>query len=512
VAGLGGTRKELNFSPDTKGVCMKTIIGLAAFVVVAVTISCALAAAPATDEAAIKKLVADLGDKDAAVREAAEKRLGEMGSPAWPALLEAAKSADPEIRSRAKAVFEAHVEVTVKDLGPMPANLGGPLISPNGEHVANTIIRNDKAIMVCDGKEGPAWDAIFPPDDPRRQSGVANDGSATYVAVRAGVKYVVRSGQEDKAVAVPGDDFPRLLVSADGKHLAYAIPKNGQEVMIFDGAEVPTYSMARLHEPFLSPDGGTLAYFSTTPGGGQQFWVVGGKPAESSPYTTRGAFSHEGKQFAFAAKKDDKMRVFCGGQTGEAFGDILRILFTPDTGKLAYVGGNWIPGDGVNVSLVLDGKEVRSLKTDGTLASDNARTLVISPDGKHIAYAVAHGEQWNLVIDDKPLPQVYDADNVMTFRAPTPAGGGVIVTLTAPGFSADGRHIFARGYNRSPQKTFMAIDGVARPAHANVWIPRDMENFPKVLRYVVRDGDRLRLVETYWPEDRTWEDAAKGAK
>jgi hypothetical protein len=58
----------------------------------------------------------------------------------------------------------------------------------------------------------------------------------------------------------------------------------------------------------------------------------------------------------------------------------------------------------------------------------------------------------------------------------------------------------------------MVIDVVAWPAHDGLWIPDDFKNYPKMLRYIARDSDRLRLVETAWPEDRTWEKAAADAK
>jgi hypothetical protein len=83
------------------------------------------------------------------------------------------------------------------------------------------------------------------------------------------------------------------------------------------------------------------------------------------------------------------------------------------------------------------------------------------------------------------------------------------VTLPPPAFSADGRHVFVRVVNRATGKVFMAIDGEARPEHDGLWIPKDMAGFPKVLRYVVRDGARLSLVETPWPTNLTWENPAK---
>jgi hypothetical protein len=55
----------------------------------------------------------------------------------------------------------------------------------------------------------------------------------------------------------------------------------------------------------------------------------------------------------------------------------------------------------------------------------------------------------------------------------------------------------------------MVVDGATRPDHAGLWVPSDFQNSPKRLRYVARDRDRLRLVETYWPDETTWEKAVR---
>ena len=118
------------------------------------------AATPAADEPTIKQLIADLGNKEASVRSAAQKRLIEIGLPSRPALLVAAKSDDPEVRTRALAALKDLQEVTVKDLGRSPARAGDLVISPDGRHVAFQIGRNGKEVLVCDGQEGPEWDQI----------------------------------------------------------------------------------------------------------------------------------------------------------------------------------------------------------------------------------------------------------------------------------------------------------------------------------------------------------------
>jgi hypothetical protein len=58
-----------------------------------------------TDEA--RKLVGQLGDDSFSVREAASKRLMEIGRPAVPALREGLKNDDPEIRLRARRILDA---------------------------------------------------------------------------------------------------------------------------------------------------------------------------------------------------------------------------------------------------------------------------------------------------------------------------------------------------------------------------------------------------------------------
>ena len=90
-----------------------------------------------------------------------------------------------------------------------------------------------------------------------------------------------------------------------------------------------------------------------------------------------------------------------------------------------------------------------------------------------------------------------------------------------PGFSADGRHLFfkgTRGARRRNHRQFIVCDGVEGPAHAverrasdAVWIPKDFRNYPKRLRYVVRDKNHVRLVEFAWPGSLTWKDAIEDA-
>jgi hypothetical protein len=145
--------------------------------------------------------------------------------------------------------------------------------------------------------------------------------------------------------------------------------------------------------------------------------------------------------------------------------------------------------------------------------------LAVTPDGQHVGYATASGNRWVAFIDGRRLPGEYP------FEQATPPPG-IPIPFAPPsmippplGFSADGRHVFARGLKGPPgptddgrHKFFMVIDGLAQPEHDEVCIPEDFKNWPKHLRYIVRDGRHLRLVEAAWPEDMTWEKAVAETK
>ena len=146
-----------------------------------------------------------------------------------------------------------------------------------------------------------------------------------------------------------------------------------------------------------------------------------------------------------------------------------------------------------------------------------------SPDGKHVAFAVGNADpkiaKWKVMVENNRLGDTYDADKVEFGEGERKSSTVTGADLgDPPGFSADGRHVFFRGFkgpyvlNDPGRKVFMVIDGVARPAHDDLWIPDDFKNHPERLRYIVRNGDRLRLVETYWPEGLSWQEAVEKAK
>jgi WD40 repeat protein len=531
---------------------MRVFASLALVMTVAV-ISVAMAgeppAAPAADEATIKKLVADLGRQEAAVRDAAQKRLVEIGIPSRPALLAAAQGDDPEVRTRAKAALGKLVEVTIADLGP------GGSFSPDGRHVAYVAFENEKdrtglQCMMYDGKAGPKYDSIttYRGSDTSWQASIfLPDGSLVYAAEKNGTKYLVTAGREGRAVELPSAN--PLLFWSDDKHVAYLVKRNYKEHLLYDGKEGPAYQ--GVSPGFFSPDGQILVYFASH-SNDKQFVVVNGRPFGPHEGLNRWAFSPDGKRFAFVTSRKDKQGVVCADKDGPVYEGVgASFLFSPDSKNFAYFGRE---KEGADASLFLNGKPVPADKKAGPIGfTADSRQLILatplgevngavppkvrietydlatgkiaplvtsdgfpwgcpvfSPDGKHLAsYTHDDNGRVSLTVDNKPLPPVFDHDSA-------DGPGSLIPRLDPPGFSADGRHVFCRGVRetRDPygMKRFMVVDGQPRPEHDNLWIPANFQNGVKTLRYIVVDNGKYRLVETYWPEDRTWEGAAKDKK
>ena len=144
---------------------------------------------------------------------------------------------------------------------------------------------------------------------------------------------------------------------------------------------------------------------------------------------------------------------------------------------------------------------------------DAASRPAFSPDGKHMAYATGKDMKWRIYVDGKALVGSYDAADVLYWSGIS-SGGSQMILSDRPGFSACGRHIFikgTRGRSHRKRKQFVVVDGVEGPEHDEVWIPDDFKKNPKILRYIVRDGVQIRLVETSWPKPLTWTDAIEPA-
>jgi hypothetical protein len=523
------------------------ILGCALASVLALAVCVAVASEPpAADDTTIQKLIADLGAKETATRDAAQKRLIEIGVSTRPALLAAAKSDDPEIRTRAAETLAATVEVTIKDLGNCGARSNYDLrISPNGEHAAWWVPLDKGAALVVDGKEGQPWETAYDGNaSGHLPTTLCNDGAMAYWARNGDKCYNVISEQEDKAIETGDGNQVAPVRTFDGKHLAYTLKTAaGKIAVIRDGKEGPHYeSISNL---LFSAAGSALVYSARDKAG--DFVILNDKPLGPYPSISRLRLSPDGKRLAFVVIRDDKSSLVSDGKEGPAFKNIEEVLFSPDSAGLAYVGRSI---EDTTRHIFWDGREVAktplwahlAFSSDGKrlawtggarevcildrgqdkpktfpVTEDHAATgpATFSPDGQHLAYGVASGNGWYVSVDGQNFLARYD---IFDYVLPSPPRPGQkidpqeYVFLKAPGFSADGRHLYVVGCRKAKDsqalRFFMVVDGQARPEHDGVWLPEGFQTGAKTLRYVVRDGEKLRQVETYWPEDLTWEKAA----
>lgn len=497
-----------------------------------------VAMAAETDSAAIERLVTNLGSQSRLIRQSAHKRLVEIGLPAVRPLRAAGRSDNEEVRQRAMTVLKAiraAREVCVRELGkvPQPFKNIHLFISPDGERVAYMLTRGDKRILVCDGRQGPAWDSILYVGPYSRDS-----KRLPYQATRDGNSFIVFAGEEDKAIPTVGTG--RVVYSADCRRIAYWAKDGPEQWIVCDGKAGPHY--ASVSSGIFSPDGKRHAYAATDQQG-NKFVVLDGKPLK--PYEKVGSivFSPDGKRLAFTVKEGGAGMVVCDGKEGLRYPDVFYPFFSRDGKSLAYWARSadckkhFVIRDGTEVAqpggeprLVFSpdgralacstyhgGELMRIEKETEVLATghDDASEPVFSPDGRHIACALGKDKRWWVSVDGKSLAGMYDPENVLNVSRMGP-GRSEYLILDSPGFSADGRHIYWKGFRgprtslmKANREHFIVCDGFEGPSHEGLWIPGGFKNRARRLRYVVRDGDSVRLMETAWPEAMTWKDAVE---
>jgi len=113
-------------------------------------------------------------------------------------------------------------------------------------------------------------------------------------------------------------------------------------------------------------------------------------------------FSEDSRRFAYAAKTDEGWIVITDGEHSRPWTGIGEVLFGPKQ-QLVYVAsdlGAW--------HVVVDG--VPSVSFEAVMQG----SLTFSPDGYHLAYVVAEGDQSRVVIDGK-LDFIYESVAALRF-------------------------------------------------------------------------------------------------
>jgi hypothetical protein len=302
------------------------------------------------------------------------------------------------------------------------ANVGVPIFSPDGRHLAYTAQKTTgtgtQTVVIHNGKEGPAFAQVGVPQF---------TGDGRHVAYLAGEGDRLRPFLDDKPLESTGHPGTTgLLVNVDGSRWAYW----REEGIVVDGQLRPKHKARSGSErvdavPQFSPDGKRFAYRVVQ--GAKTILVVDDK--ESQPYdsATDPTFSADSKHVAYVAIRDRRAYAVVDGIEGPPLFKLLNnaIVFSPDSKSFAYFGLPqnipywWVPKgtDPRRVSgiFLLGGKLAdvgEALKADPMdVLSVRVETVtgpVWSADGTHWAYARPEGTG-TVIVANRNVSPTYEA-------------------------------------------------------------------------------------------------------
>src|SRR6185503_3871275 len=161
---------------------------------------------------------------------------------------------------------------------------------------------------------------------------------------------------------------------------------------------------------FVSPDGSGYACTQTVkdePSGYPKTRVVlGEQPGPAFQTVEAAGFSARGV-FAYAAYDDGQFGVIVGGEPMGPYGDVAELVWSPDGGRLAFVGGD--PAK-FERSVVVDSKRGPSYL--------DVRGLRFSPDSSRLAHVASEKDGERIVVDGRAgtrysqcLPVQFSADS-----------------------------------------------------------------------------------------------------
>ena len=190
-----------------------------------------------------------------------------------------------------------------------------------------------------------------------------------------------------------------IVLSPDGRRLAYIAIVDEKSIMVVDGLEGKSYD-AISGAPIFSPNSQRVAYLAVA--GTEQMVVVDG--IEGSPYEGIGRhavctlegddqvcseilFSPDSQHVAFVALDNGAVFTVVDDLPAETYFSIVGLTYRPDGAKLAFVAGGF--GDRVVV-----GSEEQP-EYENILAS----SIVFSPDGQRLAYVAEEADQQFVIVD-----------------------------------------------------------------------------------------------------------------
>jgi hypothetical protein len=219
------------------------------------------------------------------------------------------------------------------------------------------------------------------------------------------------------------------VFSPDSKHLADVSVK---VFAVLDGLKGPEFPASTCWGPVFSSDSRhfafTIGHWSQDiPGHQRAFldWQPLRLP-NNGPGVVHVFFSPDLKRWGCILQRQNEKQVFIDGHYGPWFQSAWGLRFSPDGSRYAYlaqVKANWW--------MVVDGKLQAEI-------SINPASPCFSPNSKRLAYIAGRGPMWWIVVDGKAGPKFKGQKGRTSILS---VGEEELPALTQPQFSPDSAHI-----------------------------------------------------------------------
>ena len=296
----------------------------------------------------------------------------------------------------------------------------GIVMSPDCNRIGYAVHKGSKMYVEVNGHSYHKYDAIG-------KIAISND-SIAYVAARKGRIFVVFNNQDHDSWDDIGKTSP--IISGDSRRVAYTARRGTGWHAIIDGSVVggPYEGFARGGILF-SPDSRRFGYIAKRDD--SWFVVVDGQEHNYFPMILHQSltFSPDSRKISYISAVSGKWQgyKFVGevtviidrthletwqhDQTTENDGLFEEITFSPDSSRLAYTGirkgrcfvivDETMQGEYDGFVSGWLGNQICQKLPDYGLTGSNSKTIVFSPDSRHIAYAVNDKSQHIFVVDGK---------------------------------------------------------------------------------------------------------------
>jgi RNA polymerase sigma factor (sigma-70 family) len=351
------------------------------------------------DEKAIRALIRQLGDDEFEKREAAQRRLVEIGEPALPQLREAARdSRDAEISQRAARLvrlIEKTIFGEVRRLGAHQGEqpwVGRVALTPDGKQAVSAgfdavrywDVEGGKQLRSFGYTKGSYWSLAVSKDGRRVIVGNSDQVARVFDLKTGELVQELKGHTGEVWGAALSADGKRAVTGAWDRSLRLWDVETGKELRAFDGVRENVRCLA------LSPDGKFVAagHFPdfNKPGVVRLWDVEKGKEVRAFEGHTLEvssvAFSPDGKKL-LSSGFDKTVRLWDVGSGKELMqftGHTARVesaAFTPDGKRVLSCGNEYDPT--IRIWEVASGKQLLESET----VEGGFLGLAVLPDGRH---------------------------------------------------------------------------------------------------------------------------------